>query len=66
MIRMNNRLAYKIVIGHYLDEDPTVKHNENCEDILYMIDTGNGTYPVAYAKREEAEAKLGELNNTRN
>ena len=64
--RMNNRLAYKIVIRHYLDEDPTIEHNEYCEDIVYMIDTGNGTYPVAYAKREEAQAKLEELNNTRN
>jgi hypothetical protein len=59
-------MAYKIVIGHYLDEDPTIKHDENCEDIVYMIDTGNGTYPVTFTTREEAQAKVEELNNTRN
>jgi len=64
---MSNRLNYKIVIGHYLDEDPTIKHSsEDCVDTVYMIDTGNGTYPEMYATREEAEAQLEELNNSRN
>jgi len=63
---MNHRLAYNIIIGHYLDEDPTIKHNEHCTDIVYMIDTGNGTFPKAFSTREEAQAKLEELNNTRN
>jgi hypothetical protein len=63
---MNNRLNYKVVVRHYLDEDKTIKHDEYCTDIVYMIDTGYGKYPVAYAKREEADAKLVELNNTRN
>ena len=64
-MRVRSR-GYKIVVGHYLDEDPTIKHSEDCEDIVYMIDTGNGTYPVMYATREEAQAKLEELNITRN
>ena len=63
---MSNRLNYKIVVGHYLDEDPTVKHDENCTDITYMIETGYGVYPVTFATMEEAQAKLEELNNTRN
>ena len=64
--RMNNRLAYKIVKRHYLDEDPTIKHDENCSDIVYMIDTGYGKIPKAFATREEAGTKLEELNNNRN
>jgi hypothetical protein len=63
---MSNRLAYKIVQRHFLDEDKTIKHDENCTDIVYMIDTGSGKFPVAFGTFEEAEAKLEELNNTRN
>ena len=64
-MKVNNG-GYRIVVRHYLDELPHMKHNEQCEDIVYMIDTGNGKYPVAYSIREEAQAKLEELNNTRN
>ena len=59
-------MAYKIVKEHFLDEDPTIKHNDNCTDIIYRIDTGYGSYPVAFSTREEAQAKLTELMNTRN
>ena len=59
-------MAYKIVVRHFLDEDPTIKHTEQCEDIIYMIDTGYGKYPVAFSSLEEAQAKLEELINTRN
>ena len=59
-------MAYKIVKEHFLDEDPDIKHNDNCTDIVYRIDTGYGSYPVAFSTREEAQAKLDELVNTRN
>ena len=64
-MKVNNG-GYRIVVRHYLDELPNMEHNEQCEDIVYMIDTGNGKYPVAYSTREEAQAKLNELMNTRN
>ena len=59
-------MAYKIVKEHFLDEDPDIKHNDNCTDIVYRIDTGSGSYPVIFNTLEEAQAKLTELNNTRN
>lgn len=59
-------MGYKIVIRHILDEDPSIKHGEHCTDIVYMIDTGYGKFPVAFSTFEEAQAKLTELNNTRN
>jgi len=64
-MKVNNG-GYKIVKEHYLDEDPSIIHDEHCTDIVYRIDTGNGSYSVAYAKFEEAQAKLEELLNTRN
>jgi len=64
-MKVNNG-GYRIVVRHYLDELPNMKHNEQCEDIVYMIDTGNGKFPVAFGTREEAQAKLDELMNTRN
>jgi hypothetical protein len=63
-MKVNNG-GYKIVIGHYLDEMPNMIHGEDCEDIIYMIDTGNGTYPTTFRTREEAQVKLEELMNTR-
>ena len=63
---MSNRLNYKIVEEHYLDEDKTIEHDENCADIVYRIDTGYGSYPKAFGTLEEAQAQLEELNNTRN
>ncbi len=59
-------MAYKIVKRHFLDEDPDIWHNDNCTDIVYMIDTGYGKYPRAFSKLEDAQAKLEELINTRN
>jgi len=59
-------MAYKIVKEHFLDEDPDIKHNDNCTDIVYRIDTGYGSYPVMFSSLEEAQAKLEELLNTRN
>src|SRR5215813_491897 len=64
--RMSNRLAYKIVVRHFLDEDKTIKHTEQCTDIVYMIETGYGVFPKAFSTCEEAQAQLEELNNTRN
>jgi hypothetical protein len=59
-------MAYKIVIRHLLDEDPSLKHGEHCTDIVYMIETGYGVFPKAFVTFEEAQEKLEELNNTRN
>ena len=59
-------MRYKIVIRHILDEDPSIKHGEHCTDIVYMIDTGNGKFPVGFKTLQEAQAKLTEFNNTRN
>jgi hypothetical protein len=59
-------MAYKIVKRHFLDEDPDRAHDNNCKDIVYMIDTGYGKYPRAFSKLEDAQAKLEELINTRN
>src|SRR5215813_12098086 len=35
--RMSNSLAYKIVVRHFLDEDKTIKHTEQCTDIVEFI-----------------------------
>lgn len=51
---------------HQRHEDPDMTHDDNCADIVYMIDTGYGKYPRAFSKLEEAQAKLEELINTRN
>ena len=59
-------MGYKIVIRHILDEDPSIKHDEQCTDIVYMIDTGIGVFPIGFETLQEAQAKLTELNNTRN
>ena len=63
---MSNRLNYKIVEEHYLDEDKTITHDDNCTDIVYRIDTGYGSYPKAFTSLKEAQAQLEELNKTRN
>jgi hypothetical protein len=59
-------MAYKIVKRHFLDEVPEMTHDDNCTDIVYMINTGGGKYPGAFKTLEEAQAKLEELINTRN
>jgi hypothetical protein len=59
-------VGYKIVVRYILDSDPSIKHNEQCTDIVYMIDTGIGVFPIGFKTRKEAQAKLTELNNTRN
>ena len=59
-------MAYKIIKRHFFDKDPDIVHNDNCTDIMYMIDTGYGKYPRAFSKLEEAQAKLEELINTCN
>ena len=59
-------MAYKIIKRHFLDETPDMTHDDNCADIMYMIDSGYGKYPGAFRTWEEVQVKLEELINTRN
>ena len=52
-------MGYKIVVRHLLDEDPDMKHGENCTDIVYRIDTGYGSYPVIFNTLEGLDHGVG-------